>query len=175
MLSPLPCVISQGVAPAQGRQDHTISPSASCHSSDSTTRPSHPAAYVRDDREAPLMWQRDGRKHRSDLPDGASEKIVTIWHDGQFAHGGNAKTLSVVIPGRCHRVRAKRGPLTGSASSPESRDSGFASSRRPGMTRGESLCMSAMRKLPVVPICRRPLTLRRRANQNDASARLAAT
>src|SRR5215510_2509030 len=29
-----------------------------------------------------------------------------------------------VIPGRCQRVRAKRGPMTGSASNPESRDSG---------------------------------------------------
>jgi hypothetical protein len=28
-----------------------------------------------------------------------------------------------VIPGRCQRVRAKRGPMTGSASNPESRDS----------------------------------------------------
>src|ERR1700750_222900 len=89
--------IIANLTPAQGRQDHTISPSASCHSSDSTTRPSHPAAYVRDDREAPLMWQRDGRKHRSDLPDGASEKIVTIWHDGQFAHGAYANRSLPVI------------------------------------------------------------------------------
>jgi hypothetical protein len=33
---------------------------------------------------------------------------------------GNPDT---VIPGRCQRVRAKRGPMTGSASNPESRDS----------------------------------------------------
>ena len=37
-------------APASGRQDHTLSPSASCCSSDDTTRPSHPAPNVRDDR-----------------------------------------------------------------------------------------------------------------------------
>src|SRR5450432_3965742 len=33
-------------------------------------------------------------------------------------------TCRPVIPGRCQRVRAKRGPMTGSASNPESRDSG---------------------------------------------------
>src|SRR5882757_6335393 len=32
-------------------------------------RPSHLAAYVRDDREAPLLWVRDGRENRFDLPD----------------------------------------------------------------------------------------------------------
>jgi hypothetical protein len=52
---------SQGEAPASGRQDHTLSPSASCCSSDDTTRPSHPAPNVRDDREAPLLWVRDAR------------------------------------------------------------------------------------------------------------------
>jgi hypothetical protein len=41
---------------------------------------------------------------------------------------------SLVIPGRCQRVRAKRGPMTGSASNPESRDSGFIAPRCPGMT-----------------------------------------
>src|SRR6266446_7306790 len=34
-------------------------------------RPSHLAAYVRDDREAPLLWVRDGRENRFDLPDNA--------------------------------------------------------------------------------------------------------
>src|SRR5262245_46768407 len=61
LLSPSPIDRSHDLTPAQGRQDHTISPSASCRSSDNTTRPSHPAAYVRDDREAPLLWLRDGR------------------------------------------------------------------------------------------------------------------
>src|ERR1700754_5308882 len=72
LLSPSSADRSADLTPALGRQDHTISPSASCCSSGNTSRPSHPAAYVRDDREAPLMWQRDGRKHRSDLPDGAT-------------------------------------------------------------------------------------------------------
>jgi hypothetical protein len=61
LLSPLPCVISQNVTPALGRQDHTISPSAICCSSDNTPRPSHPAPNVRDDREAPLLQARDAR------------------------------------------------------------------------------------------------------------------
>jgi hypothetical protein len=30
-------------------------------------RPSHPAPNVRDDREAPLLWERDGGSCRSDL------------------------------------------------------------------------------------------------------------
>ena len=54
-----PRIISRNLTPAQGRQDHTISPSASCRSSDDTSRPSHPAANVRDDRDTPLMWLRD--------------------------------------------------------------------------------------------------------------------
>jgi hypothetical protein len=39
-----------------------------------------------------------------------------------------------VIPGRCQRVRAKRGPMTGSGSNPESRDSGSGPADHPGMT-----------------------------------------
>jgi hypothetical protein len=61
LLSPSLCVISQSGAPASGRRDHTTSPSVSCCSSDNTTRPSHPASNVRDDREAPLLWLRDAR------------------------------------------------------------------------------------------------------------------
>jgi hypothetical protein len=40
-------------------------------------RPSRPAPNVRDDREAPLMWVRDARKDRRDLPDGARENCTT--------------------------------------------------------------------------------------------------
>src|SRR5215813_437120 len=61
LLSPSPTDRSHDLTPAQGRQDHTISPSASRCSSHNTPRPSHPAAYVRDDREAPLLWLRDAR------------------------------------------------------------------------------------------------------------------
>jgi hypothetical protein len=36
------------------------------------SRPPHPASDVRDDRDTPLCWRRDGREHRGDLPDEAS-------------------------------------------------------------------------------------------------------
>jgi len=35
-------------------------------------RPPHPAPNVRDDREAPLLWARDGGSASADLPDGES-------------------------------------------------------------------------------------------------------
>ena len=85
-LPPSPVNRLTDLAPALGRQDHTTSPSASCCSSHNTPRPSHPASYVRDDRETPLMWVRDTREHGFDLPDGATEKFASPWHDGQFAH-----------------------------------------------------------------------------------------
>jgi hypothetical protein len=53
------------LAPASGRQNHTTSPSA--HTplvaqsiAPGDVRPSHPAPNVRDDREPPLLWVRDG-------------------------------------------------------------------------------------------------------------------
>src|SRR4029077_7985160 len=58
-------------ASASGGQDHTISPSASAsvvlRKAPDLPRPSHPASYVRDDRETPLVWRRDGREDASDL------------------------------------------------------------------------------------------------------------
>jgi len=51
---------------ACGRQDHAILPSARGRSSGDPMRPSHPAPNVRDDREAPLMWVRDGGDHAGD-------------------------------------------------------------------------------------------------------------
>ena len=48
--------IVANLAPAKGRQDHTTSPSASTSLvRQQPTRPSHPAPYTRDDREAPLL------------------------------------------------------------------------------------------------------------------------
>src|SRR3984893_6333871 len=44
------------------------------------------------------------------------------------------RTIDPVIPGWSQRVGALRRPMTGSGPDPESRDSGFASSTRPGMT-----------------------------------------
>src|SRR6201989_3414246 len=125
LLSPLPCVISQGVAPALGRQDHTTSPSASCCSSGNTSRPSHPAAYVRDDREAPLMWQRDGRSIVLICPTAQRESPATDCHDGQFAHGCDARdSLSPSFRGT-------------RSVSPESRDSGLSPVGLPRNDRGE--------------------------------------
>ena len=37
------------------------------------SRPPHPAPHVRDDRDTPLLWARDGRADSADLPDGESE------------------------------------------------------------------------------------------------------
>jgi hypothetical protein len=99
-------------APASGRQDHTISPSASRH-----PRPSHPASNVRDDREAPLVGA--GRADaRSDLPDNARENVVTDWHDGQFAHGAYAHAdLSTVIASACEAIQLSPRQQSGIASS----------------------------------------------------------
>jgi hypothetical protein len=48
--------VSTSLAPASGRRDHTISPSAkAARTSAPSPRPSHPAPNVRDDREAPLV------------------------------------------------------------------------------------------------------------------------
>jgi hypothetical protein len=46
--------VTQGLIPASGDRDRTISPSAPAHSSRAPPRPSHSAAYVRDDRDTPL-------------------------------------------------------------------------------------------------------------------------
>jgi hypothetical protein len=72
LLSPSSADRSTDLAPALGRQDHTTSPSASCHSSRDIPRPSHPAAHVRDDRDTSLLWLRDRREHGFDLPDNAT-------------------------------------------------------------------------------------------------------
>src|SRR5262245_46711609 len=90
LLSPSSTDRSHDLTPAQGRQDHTISPSASCCSSHNTPRPSHPAPNVRDDREAPLLVSAGRADARSDLPDNARGKVAPLWHDGQFAHGTHA-------------------------------------------------------------------------------------
>jgi hypothetical protein len=106
LLPPSPRIIREDLAPALGRQDHTISPSAPCCSSHNTPRPSHPAPNVRDDREAPLLRVRDAREHGFDLPDGATEKFASPWHDRQFAHGVHA-VLSAVM-----RATAKQSSLS---------------------------------------------------------------
>jgi hypothetical protein len=55
-------------------------------------RPPHPAPYVRDDRDTPLLWARDGRAGSADLPDGESgiffaaglDRILVICPTGQI-------------------------------------------------------------------------------------------
>src|SRR5262245_30867687 len=63
---------SAHLAPASERQDHTTSPSAQAPFVRAIialgdVRPSHPAPNVRDDREAPLLWVRDGGNCKFDL------------------------------------------------------------------------------------------------------------
>jgi hypothetical protein len=61
------------LTPASGCQDHTTSPSAAsivvrCANAHPTQlRPPHPVPNVHDDREAPLLWARDGVKCAADL------------------------------------------------------------------------------------------------------------
>src|SRR6516164_2611996 len=86
LLSPSPRIILRSLTPAQGRQDHKISPYASCHSSRDASRPSHPAAYVRDDREAPLMRQRDARMIVLICPTAQEQRLSHFGTTGSFAH-----------------------------------------------------------------------------------------
>ena len=72
-LPPSSADCSANLTPASGRQDHTTSPYAAAsfvraHFARLTPqRPPHPAPYVRDDREAPLLWERDDESSRDDL------------------------------------------------------------------------------------------------------------
>jgi hypothetical protein len=60
--------IIASLTPASGRQDHTTSPSARVRSRQQrTSRPSHPAPNVRDDRETPLVRGRDRDRYAGDL------------------------------------------------------------------------------------------------------------
>ena len=53
--------IVANLTPASRRQDHTTSPSAGDITRQlMSQRPLHPASNVRDDREAPLLWMRNG-------------------------------------------------------------------------------------------------------------------
>src|ERR1700761_8517718 len=78
LLPPSSADRSAHLAPASGRQNHTTSPYAHTplvaqEIAPGDVRPSHPVPDVRDDREPPLLWARDGRKHRGDLPDKAMQ------------------------------------------------------------------------------------------------------
>src|SRR5713101_8449481 len=65
------------LAPASGRQDHTTSPYVATSfvralfTHLTLPRPSHPVPNVRDDRDTPLLWERD------------SDVVDLIWVDGE--------------------------------------------------------------------------------------------
>src|SRR5882724_4275090 len=78
--------VSTNLAPASGRQDHAISPSAIASFVAqklrlTPPRPSHPASNVRDDREAPLMWERDGDSCKFDLGSSRSDLFSLVGLD----------------------------------------------------------------------------------------------
>jgi hypothetical protein len=90
--------LSANLAPASGRQNHTISPSAIASFvramiAPELSRPSHPASYVRDDRETPLMWERDGDGYKFDL---GSSRSDLFSRDGLDRFSRKPRDLPVV-------------------------------------------------------------------------------
>src|SRR5258706_11122584 len=77
-LTPSPALLLADLTPASGRQNDTTWPYASASfvrlavARLTLPRPPHPAPNVRDDREAPLLWARDGGSPSADLPDSES-------------------------------------------------------------------------------------------------------
>jgi hypothetical protein len=75
LLPPSPARLLADLTPALGRQNDTTWPYASASfvrlaiARLTLPRPPHPAPNVRDDREAPLLWARDGGSPSADLPD----------------------------------------------------------------------------------------------------------
>jgi hypothetical protein len=85
-------VSRENLAPASGRQDHTISPSASAAFVNAQPkRPPHPASNVRDDRDTPLLWRRDTRKMLLIWGFEQYRRPAAQWHDGQFSHDAYAR------------------------------------------------------------------------------------
>src|SRR5579872_4712201 len=74
------------VTQASRRQNHTTSPSATSVTRQLTaSRPSHPAPYVRDDGQTPLLRAQDARRSASDLPDGANRIFSAKGLDGRLS------------------------------------------------------------------------------------------
>jgi hypothetical protein len=77
-LTPSSALLIADLTPAWGRQNDTTWPYASASfvrlafARLTLPRPPHPAPNVRDDREAPLLWARDGGSPSADLPEGKS-------------------------------------------------------------------------------------------------------
>jgi hypothetical protein len=119
---------SRTLAPASGRQNHTTSPSAlrlrsSCATHASTaSRPN-----VRDDREAPLLWERD------------AWMIVLIWGVGQYPSGCGRLARRAI----CAWVHALRsGPSTTHAMSYSAR--GICGSSRANVRVGSKSAILAI-------------------------------
>src|SRR6266403_4549042 len=78
LLPPSPALLHADLTPTLGRQNDTTWPYASTSfvrlaiARLTPPRPPHPAPNVRDDREAPLLWARDGGSPSADLSEGKS-------------------------------------------------------------------------------------------------------
>jgi hypothetical protein len=93
---------SANLAPAQGRQDHTISPSALAAlvaRASSVHRIPRPALVTIAKRPSRA---RDGHNVRLIWPFLQSRRPATDWHDGQFAHDGYAQ-FSLGLSGKSVR------------------------------------------------------------------------
>src|SRR5882762_6160673 len=114
-------------------------------------RPSHPIPNVRDDREPPLLWERDESKEATDL----GVRSIAADRDRLARRANYADEACTFAShhrssfrGDANGSARTRGPMTGSASSPESiltlntwpngfRARAFA---RPGMTTSAHSC-----------------------------------
>jgi hypothetical protein len=118
--------ILANLMPASRHQNHTTSPSANRRIRQlRSSRPSHPAPNVRDDREAPLLRARDARINAGDLPDGATARACDQLArranhlprakscQAQFLACRTRSSASPAMP----PGRADARPMTGSASS----------------------------------------------------------
>ncbi len=95
-------IASADLTPASGCQNHTTSPSAQAIARQSMRqRPPHPASptfvtvAIR-----PSSRARDARRSASDLPDVASERAATLWHDEQITSRGS-KAVKSILSGAC--------------------------------------------------------------------------
>jgi hypothetical protein len=112
---------SANLTPASGRQDHTTSPSAGRRSRQQRRlRPSHPASYVRDDRETPLRG--NGTASDIDLIWGKREEESFCNRDwtGQITlirlNKSPASRMELLRRGACHRAATAKSKRSGVAS-----------------------------------------------------------
>jgi hypothetical protein len=67
---------------------HDFAVRAQCHSSFDMPRPSHPAPDVRDDRDTPLLWERDG----------ATMKVIWAKRTPEYFYAKGWTAGSVICP-----------------------------------------------------------------------------